>query len=137
MTKDIWLNIPVKDVQKSKAFYKAIRFEFNEQQSRGADSECMLVGHKKVVVMLFQEKLFESFTKHPITDTFKSTELLISIDAESKAEVDTITENAEKAGGFVFGKPSEVQGWMYGSGFCDLDGHRWNVLFMDFSQLPK
>ncbi len=87
--------------------------------------------------MLFSEAMFANFTQHEITDTNKSTEVLISIDAENRAEVDELSKKAEAAGGTVFGKPSEIQGWMYGCGFTDLDGHRWNVLHMDMSKMPK
>jgi hypothetical protein len=65
------------------------------------------------------------------------TKVLLSIDAESKAEVDELTKKATKAGGTVFGEPAEHQGWRYGCGFTDLDGHRWNVLYMGMSKMSK
>ena len=64
-----------------------------------------------------------------------SSEILISIDAENKGEVDALAKKVEEAGGTVFAPPAESQGWMYGCAFADLDGHRWNSLFMDFSKL--
>ena len=87
--------------------------------------------------MLFNQDQFTSFTRATIADTGAGTEVLFSIDAESRGEVDELAEKAEAAGGTIFGKPSEIQGWMYGCGFTDLDGHRWNVLHMDMSKMPK
>lgn len=134
MTKQIWLNLPVKEVAKSKAFFSKIGFSFNEEHDTPS-STCMVVGEGNFVVMLFEESLFEGFSQNKITDTKASSEILISIDAESKEEVDTLAKKVQEAGGNVFAPPAESQGWMYGCGFADLDGHRWNVLFMDFSKL--
>jgi hypothetical protein len=136
MTKQIWLNLPVKDALKSKDFYSKIGFKFLDERTT-PDSACMLVGEGNFVVMLFAENMFQNFIQHQITDTKQSSEFLISIDAESREEVDTIAQNAKAAGGIVFAEPAENQGWMYGCGFCDLDGHRWNVLYMDFSKMPQ
>ncbi len=135
MTKQIWLNLPVKDVAKAKDFFWKIGFSFNEQHDTPS-STCMVVGEGHFVVMLFEEMLFSSFSQNSITDTKLSSEVLISIDAESREEVDELAEKVKVAGGNVFAPPAESQGWMYGCGFADLDGHRWNVLFMDFSKLP-
>ena len=136
MTKQIWLNLPVKEVAKSKAFFTKIGFSFNEQQDT-PHSSCLLVGASNFVVMLFEESMFEGFVRNKITDTQSSSEILISIDAESREEVDEFAKKVEEAGGTVFARPAENQGWMYGCGFSDLDGHRWNMLHMDFSKIPK
>ena len=134
MTKQIWLNLPVKDVAKSKDFFWKIGFSFNEQHDTPS-STCMVVGDSHFVVMLFEESLFTSFSQNKLTDTQSSSEVLISIDAESASEVDELAKKVEEEGGTIFSPPAESQGWMYGFGFADLDGHRWNVLFMDFSKL--
>ena len=136
MTKEIWLNLPVKDIQKSMAFFKSLGMSFNEQHTNEV-SACLLVGSKNFVVMLFAQSVFEGFTKTPITDTNKSSELLISIDAESREEVDEMAKKVIGAGGKMYSLPAENQGWMYGCAFADLDGHKWNILFMDMSKLPK
>ena len=135
-TKQIWLNLPVKDALKSKEFYSALGFTFLEERTT-AQSACMLVGDSHFVVMLFAEAMFKNFIQHEITDTSKSTQVLVSIDAQSREEVDQIAANALKAGGAIYDEPTENQGWMYGCGFSDLDGHRWNVLYMDFSKMPQ
>ncbi|MGN7810644.1 VOC family protein [Flavobacterium sp. 22076] len=134
MTKQIWLNLPVKNVAKAKDFFWKIGFSFNEQHDTPS-STCMVVGENHFVVMLFEEILFSGFSQNDVTDTKLSSEVLISIDAESREEVDELAKKVHEAGGNVFAEPAESQGWMYGFGFADLDGHRWNVLFMDFSKL--
>jgi predicted lactoylglutathione lyase/uncharacterized protein YndB with AHSA1/START domain len=135
-TKEIWINLPVKDVAKSIEFYKAIGFILNTAHGNAIDSACFLIGEKNMVLMLFQEDVFKSFTKNNLTDTGQSSEVLISLDSETKNEVDEIANKAESAGGNVFSKPEEIQGWMYGCGFTDVDGHRWNMLHMDMSKNP-
>jgi len=136
MAKQIWLNLPVKDVKKAKDFFVKIGFVFKTERET-VSSGCMLVGESNFVVMLFEESLFEGFVQNKLTDTQKSSEVLISIDAQSIQEVDELAIKVRGAGGIVFAEPAENQGWMYGFGFADLDGHRWNVLYMDFSKLPK
>jgi len=137
MTKEIWINLPVKDVAKSREFFSSLGFSFNTQHGNSDVSASLLVGSKNVVVMLFAEHVFKTFIRNEISDVAHANEVLLSIDAESKEEVDEMARKAEEAGGTVFGKPSEIQGWMYGCGFTDLDGHRWNVLHMDMSKMPK
>jgi uncharacterized protein len=133
MTKQIWLNLPVKDVAKSKVFFAKIGFTFNGQNDT-EHSACMMVGDKNFVIMLFEESIFAEFAQTTITDTKRSAEILISIDAENREEVDEFAEKVVAAGGILFAKPAENQGWMYGCAFADLDGHRWNVLYMDLTK---
>jgi len=137
MTKEIWLNLPVKDIARSKAFFTALGFTFDPRHGDSNEAAGMIIGEKKMMVMLFNEANFRNFTGHDISDTTKGSEVLISFDAESREEVDELARKAEQAGGQVYGKPGESQGWLYGCGFADPDGHRWNALFMDFSKLPK
>ena len=136
-TKEIWINLPVKDVSKSKEFYKAIGFVQNTTHGNTNESACFLIGEKNMVLMLFQEDAFKNFTKNELTDTSQSSEVLISFDAETKVEVDEMANKVETAGGHIFGKPEEIQGWMYGCGFTDIDGHRWNMLHMDTAKIAK
>ena len=86
--------------------------------------------------MLFDETAFKSFTNNEIADTKQATEVLLSIDAESKEEVDEMVMKAVNAGGKSNHKPSEMKGWMYGCVFTDLDGHQWNVLYMNMDKAP-
>ncbi|MCW3091995.1 MAG: hypothetical protein JWP81_3064 [Ferruginibacter sp.] len=137
MTKELWINLPVKDVAKSKEFFSQLGFSFNTNYGNSNDSASLLIGSKNVVVMLFSEPVFEGFTGTKIADVKQGAEVLLSIDAETKEEVDEMAKKAAAAGGVVFGEPKESQGWMYGCAFTDLDGHRWNVLHMDMSKMPK
>ncbi|MFV8373768.1 VOC family protein [Flavobacterium sp. LB1P62] len=136
MIKKVWLNLAVKNIEISKKFFLEIGFSFNGQYDT-SHSTCLLVGETNFGVMLFEENQFASCIQNKVTDTTVSSEILISIDAESKEEVDEFAKKVEAAGGTVFAKPAENQGWMYGCGFADLDGHRWNMLYMDFSKVPK
>ena len=135
MTKEIWINLPVKNVQRSKAFFTAIGFIFNEPRSTGNEMACMYAGEKKTVIMLVEEKMFMGFSGNNLCDTSLSSEFLISYDAENREEVDDIAKKVIAAGGNLFSKPAEHQGWMYGCAFADSDGHRWNVVYMDHSKL--
>ncbi|HMS40655.1 MAG TPA: VOC family protein [Pyrinomonadaceae bacterium] len=135
MTKEIWINLPVKNVNKSKEFFSRIGFSLNEQQTNETMA-CFSVGEKQITVLFFDEATFKGFTSHEIADTQKGVEVLISFDAESREEIDETARKVSEAGGNVFAEPAEIQGWMYGFAFADLDGHRWNMLFMDFSKLP-
>ncbi len=136
MTKEIWLNIPVKNIEKSKAFFTALGYAFTSKHDN-AVMAALIIGSNKFPVMLFEESVFKSFIQTEITDTKKSSELLISLDAESREEVDEFAKKVLAAGGTIYAPPAENQGWMYGFAFIDLDGHRWNVLHMDYNKLGK
>jgi uncharacterized protein len=135
MIKQIWINLPVKNVSATVSFFKQMGFVFNTEHANNVDSACMLVGEKGLVVMFFPEETFKHFTGNELMNSTKTTEVLFSIDAESLEEVNEMARLAHKAGGAIFSPPQTVQGWMYGCGFCDLDGHRWNVLHMDYEKL--
>ncbi len=137
MAKQFWLNLPVKDIQKSKEFFTQLGFRFNPQYGNSDNSACLLVGEKDVVVMLFEEDFFKNCTGNFVTNTSEGSEVLLSIDAQSKEEVDEMAQKATAAGGSSNHKPSAMNGWMYGCVFADIDGHRWNVLYMDMSKMPK
>ncbi len=136
MIKQIWINLPAKNVSKSREFFIEMGFTLNERFGNSEDTASLFVGDKKVVLMLFKEATFKGFTRNEIADTKQGTEVLFSIDAESREEVDELAVKAKKAGGSIYGEPGEKDGWMYGCGFSDLDGHRWNVLYMDMSKMP-
>lgn len=135
MTKDLWINLPVKNVVKARDFFVAIGFTLNEGPGNSENSAAIKIGSKNIILMLFEENFFKQIAQNNLTDTSKSSEVLFSFDAESEQEVRDLAGKVEKAGGTVFSKPAAFQGWMYGCAFCDLDGHRWNVLHMDFSKM--
>lgn len=136
MIKELWLNLPVKDINKTKEFFGKIGFTLNEKHT-GDEMVCFEVGAKKNAVVFFEEEAFKGFTKNEITDTNTGSEVLISFDAESREEVDETARKVFEAGGTIFAEPAEIQGWMYGCAFADLDGHRWNMVYMGSGKMPK
>jgi predicted lactoylglutathione lyase len=130
MTTDLWLNLPVVDLDRSVAFYEAIGFKRNPGPGNTQSSASFVVGEKKVVLMLFAKAVFGGFVGGVVADPSLGSEMLISIGASDAAEVDDIAKRAVGGGGSVYATPSQAGGQMYGCGLCDPDGHRWNVLFM-------
>ncbi|AEI43866.1 VOC family protein [Paenibacillus mucilaginosus] len=137
MNGELWINLSVKDLEKAKAFYSAAGFALHPRHEGSRDAAGLLIGEKKVTVMLFPEEAFEKFAGHAAADPKKGSEVLLSIGAASREEVDGIIRRAVEAGGTCFCEPKEEQGWMYGAGFADVDGHRWNILYMDMSRMPS
>lgn len=133
MTKQIWLNLPVKNVVKAKDFFSKIGFSFKEEFDT-PKSACLMIGERNFLIMLFEENLFKTLSQNKIS-TQSSSEMLLSIDADSRDEVNQLAKKVKEAGGKIFSSPTESEGWIYSFGFADLDGHRWNSLFMDFSKL--
>lgn len=130
MTKELWINLPVKDLARSRAFFGKLGFTFHPRHEGSDEAAGLIIGDKKIMVMLFPEATFRKFTGQAIADTGQVSEVLLSIDADSRQAVDELIRKVEEAGGTVFGKP-QGEGWMYGAGFTDPDGHRWNVLYME------
>lgn len=135
MIKDFWVNLPVKNIEKSREFYSNIGFEENQHHAGSSDCASFFIGEKKVVLMLFKEELFQSFSDNPVSKTNNGTEVLLNIDAASEQEVDSMAAKVEKSNGKIYGSPGYKDGWMYGCGFTDPDGHRWAILHMDYSKM--
>jgi len=133
MSKQIFINLPVKDLKKSIAFFKKLGFKFNPQFTDDK-AACMIIG-ENIYSMLLLEKFFKSFTKKKVADAKKTTEVLIAIDVKGRKDVDRMIKKAVAAGGSLYNKPQD-HGWMYGHSFADLDGHQWEVLYMDESKIP-
>lgn len=131
MTNDLWLNLPVKNLPRAIAFYEAIGFTRNLGPGNTASSACFMVGDKRVVLMLFLDSVFAGFARAPVSDTAAGAEVLISLGATSREEVDAYVHKAREGGGDVFAEPVDAGGGMYGCGLRDPDGHRWNVLYMN------
>jgi predicted lactoylglutathione lyase len=134
MAKQIFLNLPVKDLQKSITFFTKLGFTFNPQFT-DEQATCMIISDN-IFAMLLVENRFKDFTKKPIADAHQTTEVLIAIDAESSVAVDEMVQKAVAAGGSIYADPQD-HGWMYGHSFADLDGHQWEILYMDASAIPK
>lgn len=136
MTKELWINFPVKDIGKSKEFFSSIGFQINGKHTND-DMACFNVGEKGVNVLFFAEETFKGFTKSEVSKTKNDSEVLISFDAGSREEIEETARKVFEAGGTIFSPPAEIQNWMYGFGFIDLDGHRWNMVYMDESKLQR
>jgi uncharacterized protein len=128
MTRQIFVNLSVKDLNKSVEFFTKLDFTFNPQFTN-EDATCMIVD-ENIFVMLLVEKYFQTFIPKEICDTSKTTEVLVSLSFESRAEVDAMVAKAIAAGGTTYKEPSDM-GFMYQHGFQDLDGHLWEIFFMD------
>ncbi len=126
----IFVNLPVKDLNKTIEFFTAIGFEFNAQFTN-ENATCMII-NENIFAMLLVEDFFKSFTKKEIPDTTKSTEAIIALSVESKEKVNEIVNKALAAGGKAANEPND-QGFMYGWSFQDLDGHLWEFFYMDES----
>ena len=134
MATKIFVNLPVKDLNKSIAFFTKLGFTFNPQFTDDT-ATCMIIG-ENIFAMLLTEKKFKEFTKKEIADAKKTTEVLIALDAESKKHVDEMVSNAVKAGGSTYAEAQD-HGWMYQHSFADLDGHQWELFYMDEGAIPK
>lgn len=134
MIKQIYLNLPVKDLNKSIEFFSHLGFTFNSQFT-DETAACMVLG-ENIYVMLLTEEKFSQFTDRKIADGHQTSEMLIAIDAPSRGAVDEMVNKALEAGGSLYSKPQD-HGWMYQNSFADLDGHQWEVLFMDEEALRK
>ena len=124
----IFVNLAVRDLEKSKTFFSALGFSFN-QKFTDANAACMIVG-ADAFVMLLKQSFFESFTKREVCDTSRYTEGLLAFSCQSRTEVDELVKKAIAAGGRHAMEPQD-HGFMYGWSFYDLDGHHWEPFWMD------
>jgi predicted lactoylglutathione lyase len=134
MPTKIFVNLPVKDLDKTMHFFKHLGFHFNPQFTDDK-AACLVINEGSIYAMLITEPFFKTFTKKEISDAKKTTEVLIALDADSREQVDEMVRKAVEAGGSVYMDPQD-HGWMYGHSFADPDGHQWEVLYMDESKLP-
>lgn len=133
MAKQIFINLAVKDLEKSKDFYTALGFTNNPQFSDDT-AKCM-VWSETIFVMLLTHEKFATFATKPIADTKSNVAGLFSLSVDSVDDVNEITENGLKAGGK---EPNEMRdyGFMQQRTIEDFDGHTWEVFFMDMSKIP-
>ena len=128
MATKIFVNLPVKSLQKSVDFFTQLGFSF-DPQCTDETATSMIVSDDIFVMLLTHEK-FKTFTPNPICDATKNTEILVYLSAESREAVDEMVRKAVAAGGATFKEPQDY-GVMYGHGFQDLDGHIWEIMFME------
>jgi predicted lactoylglutathione lyase len=123
----IFINVPVKDLAASKAFFGALGFEFDEKFTD--DSCACMVVSQQAYVMLLVEPRFADFTTKRVADAHECTEAILCVSAESREAVDAFADAALGVGGSAAGDPMD-HGFMYGRSFNDLDGHLWEVMWM-------
>ncbi len=134
MTTQIFVNLPVKDLSRTVEFFKKLGFAFNPQFT-DENATCMII-NDNIFVMLLVEKFFKSFTKKEICDTTKDTEVIIALSTESREKVDEMMQNVFEAGGKESREPQD-HGWMYGRSFQDINGHLWEIIYMDEKALKN
>ena len=127
MISAIFLNMPIKNLKRSVEFFSGLGFTFN-QQFTAEDSTCMIIG-ENMFAMLCEEEKFQKFLSKPIANP-ETTEVLISLSCDSKDEVTKLSEKAFSLGAKKV-NDSEDHGSMFSWGFEDLDGHVWDLFWMD------
>lgn len=133
MATNIFVNLPVRDLAASVRFFTHLGYTFNPQYT-DEGATCMIVA-ENIFVMLLVEERFKSFTPKPICDARTSTEVLVCLQVESREQVTFMVNKAIEAGGSAYKEPQD-HGFMYGHGYQDLDGHLWEIIYMD-SAPPK
>jgi len=128
MATKIFVNLPVSSLKKSMEFFTSLGFKFNAQFT-DETAACMVVSDD-IFVMLLTKPKFKSFTPKEICDATKSTEVLVCLSTESRQQVDELVRKAVAAGGKRHQEPQD-HGFMYGHGFQDLDGHIWELAYME------
>ena len=134
MIKQIFINLPVADLPKSIAFFKALGFSLNPQMSDDAGA-CIVVSDT-ISVMLATHTRFRDFTPKAVCDTSKAVEVLLNLSCESRDEVDSLVTKALAAGGSTYDKPEDL-GFMYSHSFVDPDGHGWGLFHMSDMSAQK
>jgi uncharacterized protein len=130
MAKQIFVNLPVKDLNRSIEFFTKLGYTFN-QQFTDEKATCMIVG-ENIFVMLLVEPYFKTFTNKDVADANATTEVILALPCETREEVDEMVGRAISAGGKTIREPQDF-GFMYQHGFQDIDGHLWEVVYMDQS----
>jgi predicted lactoylglutathione lyase len=134
MSREIFVNLPVRDLARTKEFFAALGFRYNEQFTN-EKAACMIVSDK-ASVMLLSEPFFRRFMKNEICDTSTHTEVILALSCGSRAEVDEMVRKSIQGGGRQAMDPQD-HGFMYSGSFYDLDGHHWEVIWMDPTAVPS
>ncbi len=134
MATKIFVNLPVKDLNRSVVFFTALGYTFNKQFT-DETATCMIVAEDIFVMLLTVEK-FKQFTPKAICDATKNTEVLVCLSCDSREMVDEMVRKAVAAGGTMYNEPQD-HGFMYGHGYQDPDGHIWELMYMDPSAIGQ
>ncbi|MEH2251949.1 VOC family protein [Nostoc sp.] len=134
MATKIFVNLPVKDLNRSVEFFTKLGFSFNAQFTD--ETATSMIVSDDIFVMLLTHEKFKTFTPKEICDATKSTEVLVCLSSQSREEVDEMVRKAVTAGGTTYNEPQD-HGFMYGHGFSDLDGHIWEIIYMEPSAISQ
>ncbi|WP_078434050.1 VOC family protein [Metabacillus halosaccharovorans] len=133
-SKNIFINLPVKDVKNSTSFFRSLGFEFNAQFT--TDNTASMIISDNIFALIMTEDRFKEFSKKEIVDSTTSAEAILCLSADSREQVDELVNKAVASGGKISNDPQD-HGFMYGWGFQDLDGHIWEVVYMDESAMNQ
>jgi uncharacterized protein len=125
----IFVNLPVKDLDRSVEFFTQLGFSFDPRFT-DETATCMIVSDQAFVMLLVEDR-FKDFTKKELADATAQTEAIVALSAESREEVDQLVDRALEAGGSPANEPIEMEDFMYSRSFQDPDGHQWEVVWMD------
>ncbi len=133
MFRQIFVNLPIQDMARSQAFFKALGLTFNPRftNEQGA---CLEIG-ENFYAMLLVQPFFQGFVQKPVSDAHQSTEVILALSVDSRAEVEAVIAKAVAAGATRIPAPKDY-GFMFQDGFADLDGHQWEVFWMDEAAAP-
>lgn len=134
MIRSLFVNLPVRDLPRTRAFWTALGFGFNARFSN--EQAACLVINEHIQAMLLTEPFFQGFTKLPVADASKATEVLLALSCDGRAEVEALVTRAVAAGATTPNAPVD-HGFMFQHGFTDLDGHQWEVFWMDEAAAPQ
>ena len=133
MFRQIFVNLPIKDMARSRAFFEALGLTFNARVTN-EQGACLEIGDN-FYAMLLVEPFFQGFTTKPICNAHQATEVLLALSVDSRAEVEEVVRKAVAAGATTPNAPQD-HGFMFQHGFADLDGHQWEVFWMDEAAAP-
>jgi uncharacterized protein len=134
MGRKIFVNLPTQNLDQAIEFFTQLGFAFNPQFT-DETATCMIVSDDIYVMLLTNDK-FKTFTPKPICDATKSTEVLVCLSCDSREEVDSLVSKAVSGGGSTYNDPQD-HGFMYAHGFQDLDGHIWELMYMEPGAIPE
>jgi len=128
-TSNVFVNLPVVDLDRSKQFFSALGFSINPQFTDENAASIVISDH--IYAMLLTPEFFARFTNKPVADAQTSTEAIVALSADSRSEVDELVDKALAAGAIATREPDTEYPFMYSRSFSDPDGHQWEVLWMD------
>lgn len=132
--KVIYVNLPIKNLEKTRSFWTNLGFSFNENFS-DEKALCLVLNENSIYAMLITEEFFKTFTNRPIYDG-STTQVICAIEVESREEVDRIVKLALDNGATRY-RDGADHGWMYYDSFADLDGHQWEIMYTDPAKAPE